>query len=153
MRWGISDEATNNHMASNICMNEIKNSQDASIGPNFVVFVHRDKFYQKSFNFLHKKGLLSHRYGSRGLPSRILADEYKLLKDEMKTNPNLNLSFKHESEACKIETDDIFDYCYQIDENEIPFHYRLKNINKIIVNYVQKVRNFNCFYTFNANLN
>jgi hypothetical protein len=38
MRWGISDEATNNHMAANICMNEIKNSQNASIGPNFVVF-------------------------------------------------------------------------------------------------------------------
>lgn len=37
MRWGISDEATNNHMASHICINEIKNSQHASIGPNFVV--------------------------------------------------------------------------------------------------------------------
>jgi hypothetical protein len=39
MRWGISDEATNNHMAANICMNEIKNSQNASIGPNFVVLI------------------------------------------------------------------------------------------------------------------
>jgi hypothetical protein len=39
MRWGISDEATNNHMAANICMNEIKNSQYSSIGPNFVVII------------------------------------------------------------------------------------------------------------------
>lgn len=37
MRWGISNDVTNNHMASNICMNEIKNSQRVSIGPNFVV--------------------------------------------------------------------------------------------------------------------
>jgi hypothetical protein len=34
----IIDEATNNHMASKICLNEIKNSQIASIGPNFVVY-------------------------------------------------------------------------------------------------------------------
>ena len=38
MRWGISSEATNNHMASSICMNEIRNSQKSSIGINFVVF-------------------------------------------------------------------------------------------------------------------
>jgi hypothetical protein len=88
------------------------------------------------------KGILSHRYGSRGLPTTILADEYKLLKDEMKTNPSLNLSFKYESSAFNIDQEDIVDYCYQIDENEIPFHYRLKNISKIIPGYIQKVRVF-----------
>ena len=85
---------------------------------------------------------MGHRYGSRGLPTTIFSAEYELLKDEMKTNPNLNLNFKFESSVCKIDQEDIVDYCYQMDENEIPFHYRLKNINKIIPGYIQKVRNF-----------
>jgi hypothetical protein len=51
-----------------------------------------------------------------------------------------DISFKYESNVFKIELDDIIDYCYQIDENEIPFKYRLKNINKIIAGFVQKVR-------------
>ncbi len=84
---------------------------------------------------------MSHRYGSRGLPTTILADEYALLKDEMKTNPIFDLSFKYASNVCKIDQEDILNYCYQIDENEIPFHYRLKDINKIIPDFVQKVRN------------
>jgi hypothetical protein len=82
---------------------------------------------------------LSHRYGNRGLPTDIICDEFKLLKDEMLSNPDIYLSFKYDSNVFSIDTDDIVDYCYQIDENEIPFHYKLKNINKIIKNYVQKV--------------
>jgi hypothetical protein len=88
---------------------------------------------------LYFKGLLSHRYGSRDLPTRILADEFKILKDEMKTNPTFDISYKYESSVCMIEKDDIIDHCYQLDENEIPFRYRLKNINKIIPDYLQKV--------------
>jgi hypothetical protein len=58
----------------------------------------------------------------------------------MKANSRMNLSFKYESNVCKIDEEDIVDYCYQIDENEVPFHYRLKTITKIIPNFVQKVR-------------
>ena len=69
MRWGISgflfnqvlehnlwnfelslDEATNNHQATHICMNEIKNSQNASIGPNFVVNWLRLLFIAKNYS-------------------------------------------------------------------------------------------------------
>ena len=57
----------------------------------------------------------------------------------MKNNPNLNLNFKYHTNVCTIDQEDIVNYCYQIDENEIPFHYRLKNINKIIPEYAQKV--------------
>ena len=38
-----------------------------------------------------------------------------------------------------MKTPDILEHCYQIDENEIPFHYKLKNINKIMIDYNQKV--------------
>ena len=57
----------------------------------------------------------------------------------MRTNPAFDLTFKYTSDVCNFNIEDIVDFCYQIDENEIPFHYRLKKINKIIENYVQKV--------------
>lgn len=57
-----------------------------------------------------------------------------------------DLKFEYDSNACKIYADNIVDYCYQIDENEIPFHYRLKHINKVITNYDEKVSRKNiCF--------
>jgi hypothetical protein len=45
------DEATNNHQATHICMNEIKNSQNASIGPNFVVNLLRLLFIAKNYSY------------------------------------------------------------------------------------------------------
>lgn len=37
MRWGIRDEATNDHMTTEICLQEIANCQKYSAGPNFLV--------------------------------------------------------------------------------------------------------------------
>lgn len=37
MRWGVRDEATDDHMTTELCMKEIENCQRVSIGPNFVV--------------------------------------------------------------------------------------------------------------------
>lgn len=37
MRWGISNEITNNHLTTTVCLNEIKNCQKNSAGPNFIV--------------------------------------------------------------------------------------------------------------------
>ena len=37
MRWGIQTESSNDHSTANICMSEIKNCQNFSIGPNFIV--------------------------------------------------------------------------------------------------------------------
>ncbi|KAF9823507.1 hypothetical protein SFRURICE_011360 [Spodoptera frugiperda] len=39
MRWGVRDEATDDHMTTELCMREIKNCQRLSMGPNFVVFL------------------------------------------------------------------------------------------------------------------
>ena len=53
MRWGISNEVTNTHMATTICLNEIATCQNLSIGPNFIVKLKKsiDKF---------EKNLLKH---------------------------------------------------------------------------------------------
>lgn len=37
MRWGIRDEATNDHMTTEICLYELANCQKYSAGPNFLV--------------------------------------------------------------------------------------------------------------------
>uniref|UniRef100_A0A1I7RSF5 WD_REPEATS_REGION domain-containing protein n=1 Tax=Bursaphelenchus xylophilus TaxID=6326 RepID=A0A1I7RSF5_BURXY len=67
MRWGVRDEATDDHMTTNLCINEIHNCQRLSMGPNFVVF-------------------LCQKYGYRPIPSQILASELDLLKQVLKDN-------------------------------------------------------------------
>lgn len=37
MRWGVRDEATVDHMTSELCMRELKACQNISTGPSFVV--------------------------------------------------------------------------------------------------------------------
>ena len=39
MRWGIRDEATDDHMTTELCMKELKACQDLSTGPNFIVSI------------------------------------------------------------------------------------------------------------------
>ena len=58
MRWGVHDEATDDHKTTELCMQEIDNCQRVSVGPNFVVF-------------------LGQKYGYRPLPTKI--EEAKVL--------------------------------------------------------------------------
>ena len=37
MRWGIRDEASNDHLTTKLCLSEIQACKDISIGPYFVV--------------------------------------------------------------------------------------------------------------------
>lgn len=115
MRWGIPHEATNNHSTTTICINEVKNCQKLSIGPNFI-------------------SLISHRYGTRLLPTRILANEFDIFKQEINDSKDeYSELIKYENDTLKI--DDILNYCYKKDENEIPNRYRLLNINSLISDY------------------
>ena len=52
MRWGVRDEATDDHMTTMLCMQEIDNCQRLSIGPNFVVSLS----FQSTFSASDKKG-------------------------------------------------------------------------------------------------
>ncbi|CAL1545368.1 unnamed protein product [Lymnaea stagnalis] len=68
MRWGVRDEATDDHMTTKLCMQEIENCQRVSMGPNFIVF-------------------LGQKYGYRPIPAEILASEFDMLRDCTKQNP------------------------------------------------------------------
>ncbi|XP_055685545.1 NACHT and WD repeat domain-containing protein 2 [Lutzomyia longipalpis] len=64
MRWGVRDEATDDHMTTELCMREIQNCQRLSMGPNFVVF-------------------LGQKYGYRPIPTLILSSELLLIREEL----------------------------------------------------------------------
>uniref|UniRef100_A0A1I8FXK9 DUF4062 domain-containing protein n=1 Tax=Macrostomum lignano TaxID=282301 RepID=A0A1I8FXK9_9PLAT len=60
MRWGVRDEATDDHMTTELCLREIKTCQRVSVGPNFVV-------------------LLGQKYGYRPVPTLIDAQEFDMI--------------------------------------------------------------------------
>ncbi|KAK3777081.1 hypothetical protein RRG08_008927 [Elysia crispata] len=60
MRWGIRDEAQDDHMTTDICLNEVQLCKELSTGPFFVSF-------------------MSHKYGYRDFPRRIPATEFEKL--------------------------------------------------------------------------
>ena len=37
MRWGIRDDAQDDHLTTNLCLAELLHCQQTSAGPNFVV--------------------------------------------------------------------------------------------------------------------
>ncbi|XP_070537831.1 NACHT domain- and WD repeat-containing protein 1-like [Ptychodera flava] len=61
MRWGVRDEATDDHLTSELCMNEIAACQKLSTGPNFVTF-------------------LCQKYGYRPFPPKIPAAEFEVMR-------------------------------------------------------------------------
>jgi hypothetical protein len=88
---------------------------------------------------------LSHRYGNRCLPTRIIADEFEILRSELNDHQRTNLDFKYE---CTFTTDDVeksikihdlLDECYELDQNEIPARYKLKYISSVLPEYSEKV--------------
>ncbi|XP_002732648.1 NACHT and WD repeat domain-containing protein 2-like, partial [Saccoglossus kowalevskii] len=62
MRWGIRDEAADDHMTTELCLREIEACQKLSTGPNFVT-------------------LLSHKYGQRPLLRTIDVNEFNTIVD------------------------------------------------------------------------
>ena len=71
MRWGINSEITNSHLTTTICLNEIRTCQKYSTGPCFIA-------------------ILSERYGSITLPTRIIKEEYELFEREIESNKEKN---------------------------------------------------------------
>ncbi|XP_041349254.1 NACHT domain- and WD repeat-containing protein 1-like [Gigantopelta aegis] len=66
MRWGVRDEATDDHMTTELCLREVELCKKLSTGPCFVTF-------------------LSHKYGYRSFPRLIPEDEFKQLSDEIQS--------------------------------------------------------------------
>jgi hypothetical protein len=37
MRWGVREDASDDHSTTKLCLDEIRNCQEISCGPNFIV--------------------------------------------------------------------------------------------------------------------
>ena len=61
MRWGVSDQMTNDHLTTEICMSELRTAQNLSIGPNFIYFG-------------------GQKYGYRPIPTVIPTEEMGLMR-------------------------------------------------------------------------
>lgn len=84
--------------------------------------------------------MLSHRYGSRGLPTRIVDSEYKILLDELKNENTIDKVFEYTDDDGKsIKLENILETCYEFDSNEIPARYRLKYLDRLFPTMDQKV--------------
>jgi hypothetical protein len=120
MRWGIPSELDINHSTTNICLNEIKECQKNSLGPNFVC-------------------LLSHKYGNKFLPSKLELDEFKIINNEIKTNHSeyKDLIF-YENIDLGLKIDNLIEYSYKKDENVLPNVYQLLSLNLLIPGFGSK---------------
>ncbi len=116
MRWGIHSDSSIDHSAEDICLEEVENCLDTSVGPCFVA-------------------LLSHRYGNRHLPKSISIEEFELISSEMHTL-GLDLTYTYETKTGQsVQINDIANHCYKIDENEVPRRYKLLRLDRIFESY------------------
>ncbi|KAK3095279.1 hypothetical protein FSP39_012657 [Pinctada imbricata] len=88
MRWGIQHEAANDHSTVDLCLQELRNCQRLSTGPNFV-------------------SLLSHKYSYSNLKTRIEAKEFETLLQYHGMDNNaknlLQRCYKKDENACPPE--------------------------------------------------
>ncbi|KAH3895797.1 hypothetical protein DPMN_019963 [Dreissena polymorpha] len=75
MRWGVRDEATDDHMGTELCLKELRLCQQLSTGPSFV-------------------SLLSHKYGYIAFPRVIAADEFEPLMTQVEDPETVRLFHK-----------------------------------------------------------
>lgn len=104
----VRDESTDDHMTTELCMNEIKNCQRLSMGPNFVVF-------------------LGQKYGYRPIPTYILTSELMTIRDELI--------------ALNVDAG-LLEMWYKKDSNAVPPISVLQPISSILVNFNNKVSEF-----------
>lgn len=143
MRWGVRDEATDDHMTTELCMREIENCQRLSMGPNFVVkIIQKNKSIWKILNFwkrvdtrhsfkIHLKVFLGQKYGYRPIPTYVLSSELEMLRTEL------------EGQGMDVS---LLDKWYKKDSNAVPPTSILQPISSILKNFNNKVNECSHLY-------
>ncbi|ELU02390.1 hypothetical protein CAPTEDRAFT_71578, partial [Capitella teleta] len=67
MRWGVREEAQDDHMTSSLCVKEITKCVRSSAGPSFVA-------------------LLGQKYGYRPFPAQIPSEEFQVIRQMLIDN-------------------------------------------------------------------
>ncbi|CAF4104336.1 unnamed protein product, partial [Didymodactylos carnosus] len=100
MRWGVQDIASNDHSTTDVCLKEVDRCCQLSLATNCVI-------------------LISHRYGSRFIPSTISQKVFDELKNSV-----------HDRTQSTIQ----LDTWYKLDKNPLEPIYILQPIDKILDN-------------------
>lgn len=85
------------------------------------------------------------------MPSQIPQIEYELLKHELSLE-SIDLKFSYKYFDKLIQLENILEDCYELDTNEIPPKYRLKNLDRLFPNINIKVLILK-FILFNFKIN
>ena len=139
MRWGVRDDAADDHITTALCMEEIENCKRTSVGLNFVVSWFRTVLLQslgrlllENQHMVHHhvthprlvQALLCQRYGHRPIPASIDAGEFELLLAQL----------------TKVDKQrELLDTWFRKDTNAIPPVYILQKISSIIPQYLSQV--------------
>lgn len=70
MRWGIRNQATDDHMTTELCLHELRECQKLSKGPNFI-------------------SLFAHKYGYRSLSREINGEEFRKIQGAVTNQADL----------------------------------------------------------------
>ncbi len=81
---------------------------------------------------------MSHRYGSRLLPSQISQTTFNILKEECG-----NIEFDYEINQNTVHIDNVLEKMYILDENDVPPVYKLVETNMLIPQFQIKVKKLN----------
>lgn len=69
--------------------------------------------------------------------------EYEIFQDEISKNINkLDIGFntnEKDSQKIKLSIENLFEFCYVLDENEVPARYKLKELEHVFTSYNPKV--------------
>ncbi|XP_052225116.1 NACHT domain- and WD repeat-containing protein 1-like [Dreissena polymorpha] len=117
MRWGVREDAIDDHRTTEMCLHTIHECQRISRGPNFVAF-------------------LGDKYGFRPFPSEIEEEEFKLLKNaalKLGQDPALLLTwFK-----CDYNMEPTM-YCLQPISSQYSHYFDMSPANSILRQQAQK---------------
>lgn len=73
------------------------------------------------------------------MPTRIKSNEFEILLNESSNLSLDEINFFHKDSQIEISIQNIILNCYELDDNESPARYRLKQIDKLIPNYNENV--------------
>eukprot|EP00741_Cyanophora_paradoxa_P007792 tig00001208_g7539.t1 len=106
MRWGVSDEAVDDHNVVQICSEEVARCVAESAGPAFIL-------------------LGGQKYGYRPIPSEIPVDEFGRVHHYLSALPGVDPASLR-----------LLEKWYQLDENAVPPAYRLLQISTHFPDYI-----------------
>jgi hypothetical protein len=91
---------------------------------------------------------LSHRYGARSLPERIIAKEFDILVSEAKSGGiDLAFDYDNEDDDLDLNIENLLDYCYMLNDNETPPRRVLIPLEDVFKTYDPKAIIFNLLKT------